>query len=117
MAGSPDEPKLRLQQYQADHPRGWFSDRRQKLDILASRLDEATQSVNRLAAKLLTLEGEAEKARLQIQTLSGPAARRNGIGIVWSSSTATLAATWMPGKATWNSPGTVPRKAGFGRQH
>ena len=29
--------KHRLQQYQTEHPRGWFSDREQKLEVLASR--------------------------------------------------------------------------------
>jgi chromosome segregation ATPase len=62
--------KLRLQQYQINHPRGWFSDRRQKLEILASRLEEATQSADRFAKRQVELEGNAEEIRVQIQTLS-----------------------------------------------
>jgi hypothetical protein len=68
--------KHRLQQYQADHPRGWFRDQRQKLEILASRLDEANQRVTRLATRQAALEGEANKIRQQIQKLSATRSRK-----------------------------------------
>ena len=62
--------KHRLQQYQSSHPRGWFSDQRQKLEILASRVEEASQVVNRLAGKLTALEREVDETRHRIKTLS-----------------------------------------------
>ena len=62
--------KHRLQQYQTEHPRGWFSDRGQKLEVLASRLEEATQSADRLAKRQAELEAKAEGIRGQIQALS-----------------------------------------------
>ncbi len=68
--------KHRLQQYQTEYPRGWFSDRRQKLEILASRLDEASQSVNRLAKNQAELEGRAEEIRGQVQALSQSRSRK-----------------------------------------
>ncbi len=33
-------------------------------------------------------------------------------GTAWSSSTAVSAVDWTSGKATWNSPGIVPRRTG-----
>jgi chromosome segregation ATPase len=64
------ELRHRLQQFHSEYPRGWFSDQRQKLEIVSSRLEEAGQLVLRLSAKQRTLETEAEQARQQIRTLS-----------------------------------------------
>lgn len=59
-----------LQQFQQDYPRGWFSDQRQKLDIIDSRLEEAQQLVSRLSSKHQSLEGEIEQARRQITAVT-----------------------------------------------
>jgi hypothetical protein len=62
--------KHRLQQYLVDYPRGWFSDRRQKLEILASRLEEATLLVDRLNKKQGELESTADEVRQQLESLA-----------------------------------------------
>ena len=62
--------KLRLQQYQAEHPRGWFSDHRQKAEIAASVLDETTQRVQRLSNQLQALAHQSEQIRQRLQELS-----------------------------------------------
>lgn len=67
--------KHRLQEYQTDHPRGWFSGQRQKLEIIASRLEEASQMVNRLAGRQAALEVEIETIRRQIEELSASRSR------------------------------------------
>ncbi len=60
----------RLQQFQNEYPRGWFSDHRQKLDIVASRLEETSKLVFRLSAKQQTLESDVAKSGQEIQALS-----------------------------------------------
>ena len=62
--------KHRLQQYLLDYPRGWFSDRRQKLEILVSRLEEATLLVDRLTNKQGDLDGRADEVRQQLESLA-----------------------------------------------
>ena len=107
--------KHRLQQYQTEYPRGWFSDRRQKLEILASAW---TRRANRsIDLRRTRLSWKARRKRFggRSRRSRNPAARRNGIATAWSNSTAVTAVAWLPGKATWISPGTAPGKAGFGR--
>ena len=60
----------RLQEFLHDYPRGWFSGHRQQLDIVQSRLDEASQLVLRISATIGTLEGEAEQARQALHSLT-----------------------------------------------
>ena len=63
--------KLRLEQHQTNHPRGWFSDRRQKLEIFASRLEEATQSVNRSEEWEAILGARPSQSSLAIRESAG----------------------------------------------
>ena len=52
-----------LQQFQQDYPRGWFSDQRQKLDIVESRLEDAQQLILRLSNQQQAHETEIDHAR------------------------------------------------------
>lgn len=62
--------KHRLHEFQADYPRGWFSDQRQKLEIIVSRLEEADHLVSRLITRQGMLEGEVDQVHQQLRTLS-----------------------------------------------
>ena len=61
--------KLDLQKFHDDYPRGWFSEYRQKLEVVESRLDEATRLIARLDSQLLALQSQSEEAAETLQTL------------------------------------------------
>lgn len=67
--------KHRLHQFQSEFPRGWFSDHRQKLEIIESRLGEAQQLVQRLSNRQHTLVLEVQLVREQIRSLTTAGSR------------------------------------------
>lgn len=63
------ELKHRLQQFQQEYPRGWFSDHRLKLEIIAARIEEAEQLLVRLSIRQQSLQMDRAQAQKQIDVL------------------------------------------------
>lgn len=64
------ELKVRLQAFTTEYPRGWFADQRQKLDVIASRLEDVLGEAVRLKEQFQGLENDAGKMRQRIEAFA-----------------------------------------------